>query len=70
MTAAELINTWTARDNLYRMRKIRGAYTSLDEREQECVVWWRRKEAEALDGRDRVTALAALSLWTPPIPTR
>lgn len=65
-SARQLARLWAARDARYARRKVKGVLAPLSEREQESVIGWRRREADALAGLDRSVALAILSRWAPP----
>lgn len=70
MTAIELEARWSARDSLYRSRRVWGSHKAhaLTEEETAGIVAWRRREAEELPGSaERLKALTALSAWRPPI---
>jgi hypothetical protein len=70
MTGRALVTLWRARDNRYRERTVRGNPSPLTPNEESSVLAFRRSEAEALTGEERVFALVALSAWTRPVTTR
>ena len=66
MTGEELLALWGERDSRLSRRRQHGVSHSLTDVEAEAVVWWRRREAEALEGSERMRALTHLANWQRP----
>jgi len=65
MTAAELMNLWHARDELYSRRR-----SELSDEAISAVQWWRLKEVDTLEPKERAAAWAQAQSWAPPLMVR
>lgn len=65
-TASELESDWLSRDMRYSMRRQFGRLIAIDDREHQAILTFRRLEAQALPGAERIKALTSLSGWIPP----
>ena len=70
MTANDLIDAWSERDNRYTRRRFLGIAYPLSDREADVVREHRNREIGLLPPGQRAKAWAELKAWLPPTVAR